>query len=196
MSRTNKPTRVGRDFYQTPIWVIDCLVETLVDEPINPNFIIDAGCGDGRIGTSVCDVVKATNRFVDIDTSNMPEGLDAIESDFPLWMNTRSFNKHHTIWIVSNPPYNQAMEFVRSGHEAISKQGNGSLMACLLRLDWLGSKKRSDWLSENKPTFIGVLTPRPKFVVGQSTDSGEYAWIMWHMHPETKTRFEIFKRDD
>ena len=47
----------------------------------------------------------------------------------------------------------------------------------LLRLNFLGSQERSDYLREHMPD-IYVIPNRPSFTGGK-TDSIEYAWFVW-----------------
>lgn len=76
--------------------------------------------------------------------------------------------------VVSNPPFALAMDFLRHTIEDIDPP----LAAFLLRLNFLGSAKRADWLAAHPPRAIRVLTKRPNFT-GQGTDSIEYAWMLW-----------------
>ena len=78
-------------------------------------------------------------------------------------------------YIVTNPPFNIAMDFVQKGLQEVGKDGTAIY---LLRLNWLGSQKRHQFLKDNPPTHLFVLSPRPSFT-GKGTDSTEYALICW-----------------
>ncbi len=74
--------------------------------------------------------------------------------------------------IITNPPYTLAMQFLqKSLREA-------ETVIYLLRLNFLGSVARKEFWEQNKPTHIFVITPRPRFVNGQS-DACEYGWLVW-----------------
>lgn len=81
---------------------------------------------------------------------------------------------------ITNPPFNLAMPFIRAclpiSHHAIF----------LLRLNFLGSQERSDFIRETKPDLY-ILPNRPSFTTftehkrgKMATDSIEYAWFHFH----------------
>ena len=73
------------------------------------------------------------------------------------------------------PPYRLAQEFV---DKALSLRRNKySIVAMLLRLNCLGSKKRAKWHRDN-PASVYVTPKRPTFT-GGGTDATEYAWFVW-----------------
>ena len=82
-----------------------------------------------------------------------------------------SFIKHPNV-IITNPPFNHALEFIKKAIEL-----EPEYVCMLLRLNFLGSQERSDYLREHMPD-IYVIPNRPSFTGGK-TDSIEYAWFVW-----------------
>ncbi len=62
--------------------------------------------------------------------------------------------------VITNPPYNVAMDFAK---RFVPWTKEGSTLALLLRLNWLGSEDRADWIRANTPA-TNVLPKRPPFV--------------------------------
>lgn len=75
--------------------------------------------------------------------------------------------------IITNPPFSLALEFIKRSIEL-----KPNFVILLLRLNFLGSVERSDYLREHMPD-IYVLPNRPSFNGKGSTDSIEYAWFIW-----------------
>ena len=80
--------------------------------------------------------------------------------------------------IITNPPFLHAMDFIRKALEDVKE---GGYVVMLLRLNFLGSIKRSAWLRVNPPAFIYVHSRRPGFFPSKptKTDSTEYAHFVW-----------------
>lgn len=78
--------------------------------------------------------------------------------------------------IITNPPFNSAIEFVKKALEDVKEDG---LVIMLLRLNFLGSKNRNEWLKANMPYEIYVHSKRMSFIDGKGTDSIEYAHFVW-----------------
>lgn len=76
--------------------------------------------------------------------------------------------------VITNPPYGQAQEFIQLWAPRVAWS------AWLLRLNFLGSQKRAAWFRTGvgRPSHVLILPKRPSFT-GGSTDSCEYAWIVW-----------------
>ena len=70
--------------------------------------------------------------------------------------------------VITNPPFQLAMEFVQHAMRFIQPAG---AVAMLLRLNWLASLKRADFLRRFCPD-VHVLPRRPSFT-GRGTDATE-----------------------
>lgn len=81
--------------------------------------------------------------------------------------------------VVANPPFSAAMDFLQHAVEDLRQEvRRTSIVAFLLRLNFLGSAERAPWLEQHPPRAIRVLTKRPDFT-GAGGDSIEYAWMFW-----------------
>lgn len=181
MSATNRGNaeRVEQDFYPTPPKVVDLILPELYDDR-DISFI--EPCRGDRV---IYDKVPYINK----QYAELSEGVDYLNTPFSADI------------CVTNPPFSLAQEFLEK-----------SLKECLttvflLRLNFLGSKKRYNFWQANPPTHLFVLSERPSFVavckgkkhkgcgktlplgtkgactcggkIGPGTDATEYAWFCW-----------------
>ncbi len=77
--------------------------------------------------------------------------------------------------IITNPPFFLALEFIQRAMR--ESRSYSCTLAFLLRLNFLGSKKRRQFHLDH-PADLYVMTKRPSFIGGK-TDSIEYAWFVW-----------------
>lgn len=85
--------------------------------------------------------------------------------------------------IITNPPFSLAMEILEKSMKIVSEKGKVIL---LLRLGFLASDKRFDFMRGNPPTDMFVLHKRPSFT-GKGTDSQEYGWFVWDKDKQTQS---------
>lgn len=84
-------------------------------------------------------------------------------------------------WIVMNPPFNLAEEFVeRALYEAVDG------VAVLIRTTWLETHGRYDNLfSKRPPTTVALFAERVPMVKGrwdpQASTATAYCWIVWNL---------------
>jgi hypothetical protein len=77
--------------------------------------------------------------------------------------------------VLTNPPYALAEDFIRASLEV------APVVAMLLRINFLASRKRRNWLRELRPGVF-VLPNRPSFT-GEGGDMTEYAWMTFGHRP-------------
>ena len=77
---------------------------------------------------------------------------------------------------ISNPPYSLGQEFVQ---KMLDDRGPYSIVACLLRLGFLASQKRTEFWRANPPSALRILSARPSFTGDGKTDNSDYAWYIW-----------------
>lgn len=176
MSSTNRghgvQIRHEDDFYATPAWCTQALLDA-VPELKGIRSVLDPCCGDGAIldvfgrdqvhtiGYEINEERAATAKAKGHDVDHH----DALE---------RSWDQADAI--ITNPPFFLAMEFIQ---KAITVAwAHNAYVAFLLRLNWLGSKKRKDF-HQNRPADLYIMSKRPSFT-GGATDSIEYAWYVYH----------------
>lgn len=178
MSATNRgAVRHPSDFYATPSWCVDRLLEKL---PLPGGAWLEPGAGEGNI----IKAVKRTDiRWTALELRTecrrhleflapRPEiiitdkfvSTDVPEEQKPL--HGRRFEV-----AFGNPPFSLAQEFV----EESMKYADTVVM--LLRLNFIGSSGRCSFMQSQTPD-VYVLPDRPSFD-GRGTDSIEYAWFVW-----------------
>lgn len=85
-------------------------------------------------------------------------------------------------WVVTNPPFNQAIGIVK---KAVEKVPN---VAMLLRISFLEpTYDRQDWLHENPPNKV-IYLPRISFTGDGKTDSVTHFWCVWDQSGENFIR--------
>ena len=151
MSRQIQGVRLNEtDFYPTPPWCYELLdIDWTLFKSAH-----EAGAGDGRI------VDFLSKKIGKVTYSEITEGKDFFDWD------------ENVDLIFTNPPFSLAQEFIKHS----LPRCNTCIM--LLRLNFLGSKKRYKFWTENPPSALFVLSKRPSFT-GTGTDATEYAWFVW-----------------
>lgn len=174
--------RAPLDYYKTPRWVVDELFEKVVD--VNKiNSILDPAAGSGAL---IEGIEGARIVATDIDDRHSSSLLkitpDVYIGDF-LESSTRVLGTFDIV--LANPPYYLAEEFVKHsmGHNSDSVQAFADDGYFLLRLNFLASKKRREWLRAYKPN-VYVLSKRPSYTEDGRTDGTEYGWF----HFKSKNR--------
>lgn len=149
------------DFYPTPDWVTDALLDNYALRGI----VWEPAAGDGRMAARI----RLRHKVGTSDLRASP-GLDActnfIEVEGP-----QPFAS-----IVTNPPYTLAESFVRKALNMT--HAHGGIVAMLLRHDWDTAAGRRD-LSELLTLKI-VLTRRIRWIEGSTGSPREnHAWYIW-----------------
>ena len=153
----------GPDFFPTPAWATHALID-------NENFsgsIWECACGNGamsKVLEKISDNVISTDLFY----RGYGEGdVDFIQSD--LMVDN----------IITNPPYNAAESFVKTGVKLSRKK-----FALLLRLAFLeGANRAKTIFSECPPSRVWVFSERitfyPEGAVVTGSGTTAYAWFVW-----------------
>lgn len=172
MTATNRNAGVRRDadFYPTPEKSTLSILRAL-QLPFTAGWL-EPCAGDGAI-IRATSMHFSNNRKMpewtavelherDRQTSLLGSPADWIcPQDFLTWQPKRDFNV-----AITNPPFSLAMEII------IHAMTMADILVFLLRLDWLGSRKRSAFHKKH-PADIYVLSDRP------FPDACEYAWFVW-----------------
>ena len=167
----------GPDFFPTPAWATFALID-------NERFqgdIWEPACGDGAMS----EVLAKTDRPVS-SSDLFDRGYGDAGIDF-LSPRRKAAN------IVTNPPYNAAEGFVRSGLEAA-----GSKFAMLLRLAFLeGANRQRTIFSAAPPSRVWVFSERitfyPSGAERKGTGTTAYAWFVWDKNAPGATELRWFK---
>ena len=167
----------GPDFFPTPGWA----TYALIDNERFSGDIWECACGDGSMSV----VLENTDRPVSssdlYDRGYGDSGIDFLAPD------RRAKN------IVTNPPYNAAEGFVRSGLEAAERK-----FALLLRLAFLeGANRQRTIFSSVPPSRVWVFSERitfyPAGAVRKGTGTTAYAWFVWDKDAPGGTELKWFK---
>lgn len=166
----------GPDFYPTPSWATYALVD-------NENFsgdIWECACGNGAM-SNVLEQAGSTVRSSDL----YDRGFGEAGVDFTC-ASSSARN------IVTNPPYNAAEGFVRTGLELAE-----SKFALLLRLAFLeGGNRQRTIFSQCPPSRVWVFSERITFYPMNAERKGSgttaYAWFVWDKDASSKTELRWF----
>jgi hypothetical protein len=167
----------GADFFPTPAWATFALMD-------NERFsgdVWECACGDG----SMSEVIKDAGNKV-ISTDLYDRGYGEGGHDFLV-------SERNAPNIITNPPYNAAEGFVRSGLERTDKK-----FALLLRLAFLeGANRQRTIFSESPPSRVWVFSERITFYPAGAERKGSgttaYAWFVWDKEASTGTELKWFK---
>lgn len=166
----------GPDFFPTPAWATYALID-------NEGFsgeIWESACGDGAMSR----VLEQTGQFVSSsDLYNRGFGDTGIDFLHP---------RRKADNIVTNPPYNAAEGFVRSGLKAANRK-----FALLLRLAFLeGANRQRTIFTEAPPSRVWVFSERitfyPAGAVQKGTGTTAYAWFVWDKDASGSTELKWF----
>ncbi|CAO4171146.1 hypothetical protein [Methylorubrum extorquens] len=164
----------GPDFFPTPRWA----THALIDNELFVGEIWEPACGDGAMARVLEETgckVRATDLY---DRGYGQSGHDFLEPD------------HVSDNVVTNPPYNAAEGFVKSGLSCSRKK-----FALLLRLAFLeGANRQRTIFSINPPSRVWVFSERitfyPSGAVRQGTGTTAYAWFVWDKEAAPKTELK------
>jgi hypothetical protein len=167
----------GPDFFPTPAWathaLIDC--EAFVGE------VWESACGDGAM-SKVIELAARSVQSTDLYERGYGEsGVDFLDADLC------ADN------IVTNPPYNAAEGFVRSGVRLARRK-----FALLLRLAFLeGANRANTIFAETPPARVWVFSERITFYPAGAVQAGSgttaYAWFVWDKDAPSGTELKWFK---
>ncbi|WP_340107660.1 hypothetical protein [Pikeienuella sp. HZG-20] len=153
----------GPDFFPTPAWATYALID-------NESFrgdIWESACGNGAMSNVLAETGQTVRSSDLYDRGFGESGVDFINAE------SRADN------IVTNPPYNAAEGFVRSGLAAAHRK-----FALLLRLAFLeGANRQRSIYSTTPPSRVWVFSERITFYPAGATVKGSgttaYAWFVW-----------------
>lgn len=210
MSATGRSdVRHPDDFYATPAWCTESILDAL-NLPAG-TIVLDPSAGAGAI-LDVCDGHGFYSWGLELDVGryHMLSGRhnafhgDALDDTpwtiqardrmnpagprtAPFWCDHLDCIEHRELRaecmrnqtvVVMNPPFKLAMPFVQRACQEYSR------VVALLRLNWLASIGRADWLREHTPA-VYVLPRRPSFTGDGRADATDYAWMVWGFGPPT-----------
>ncbi len=177
MSRRKEPTD-SLDFFPTPPWATRALISRVFDWDVSTDTAWEPAAGEGHMA----EVLRESFRHViasDVHDygkgyavgSFVGEGLDVIGDQC-------------ADWIITNPPFNLAGQFVA---RALCDARKG--VALLLRTSWLeGGERYREIFSGSPPSIVAVFSERVPMVAKRwdpaASSATSYTWFVWR-HPLT-----------
>ena len=167
----------GPDFFPTPAWA----THALIDNESFQGEIWESACGNGAM-SQVLD--QASSKVVSSDLYN--RGYGDVGIDF---LNTSKKSDN----IITNPPYNAAEGFVKTGVLSARRK-----FALLLRLAFLEGANRADTIfTDCPPSRVWVFSERITFYPAGSVQQGSgttaYAWFVWDKSSANGTELRWLK---
>lgn len=167
----------GPDFFPTPAWA----TYALIDNEKFTGETWESACGDGamsRVLEGSCKTVISSDLF------NRGYGESGID-----FIGTEKMADN----IITNPPYNCAEAFVKTG--AVQAR---SKFALLLRLAFLeGANRANTIFSKVPPARVWVFSERITFYPAGAERKGSgttaYAWFVWDKDAPSQTELKWFK---
>lgn len=167
----------GPDFFPTPAWA----TYALIDNERFDGDIWECACGNGAMSEVLKDAAPSVFSSDLYDRGYGDIGIDFLSP-------TRKARN-----IVTNPPYNAAEGFVRSGLAVADKK-----FALLLRLAFLeGANRQRSIFSVSPPSRVWVFSERITFYPENAERKGSgttaYAWFVWDKDAPSATELRWFK---
>ena len=177
----------GLDFFPTPPWATRALMKHVLSKLYSPlSFFgwtaLEPACGEGHMAEPLREYfghVFASDVF-DYGYGEVVDFLDP------------ALTIPHVDWIITNPPFNSADQFV---FRALGAAAHRKGLAIFQRLPWLeGGTRYKELFSKRPPHFIGLFSERVPLHRGVWKPDGDtataYAWFVWLRGlPYGETRF-------
>lgn len=169
--------RVENDVYETPPELAKAIITRLALIVPEPAFIIEPSAGSGAF-IKACKETWNSSKICAVDLRPECEqkciSSGANEFHLSTWENASKTLPIANL-IVGNPPYKFAKEHTDLALEHIQENGH---VAFLLRLGFLGSRKRYSFWHESHFKALIPISGRPSFT-GGGTDAHEYGIFIW-----------------
>ena len=164
-------------YYPTPPWAARAGGELIKLLDPQPGFCWEPACGEGHMVHGLSDYFSGIRR-TDIHDHGW-DGLDKVQ-DF---LAVERDGATEVDWIVTNPPFGQAADFVRIGLQR-ARRG----VAILIRSAWYDSEGRYRLFAGDEPCDVrATFFDRVPMELGGWDPGGStatsYAWFVW-MQPD------------
>lgn len=173
--------RAEHDFYATDPAAVVGLLDSLAKDGVcySCKKCLEPCVGTGNIITA-CDVINVCQEWTYLDIVDRGYPYTLIQN-YLTWNTDEKFD-----FIITNPPYSLASEFVEKSMELLDDNG----MCCMfLKLQFLEGAKRKELFEEYPPKYIYVFRNRMatwKNGFKKNPDTGKkwaeticFAWFVW-----------------
>lgn len=190
MSSTNRGSSRDShisDYYITPVDIIKDFLNKFIEiegKYVFKTILDPCAGGDDTHPMSYPAALEAFGIRGNIDTVDIrQDSLAQLKTDYlQLSVPPETYSV-----IITNPPFNYALEIIEKSLKDISQDG---YVIMLLRLNFLGSKKRKPFWDANPPKYVFVHSKRISFF-GNTTDSIEYAHFVWQKNNKNPAQLFI-----
>lgn len=167
----------GPDFFPTPAWA----THALIDNEKFQGDIWESACGNGAMSKVLEQGARSVQSSDLYKRGYGDAGVDFLQAD---WCADN---------IVTNPPYNAAEGFVKSGVRLARRK-----FALLLRLAFLeGANRANTIFAATPPARVWVFSERITFYPAGAVQAGSgttaYAWFVWDKDASGGTELKWFK---
>jgi len=154
------------DFYPTPDFVLIPILEREIFE----GSILEPCCGEGHISK---ELIK---KGFDVTSYDLYDrGYGKTGKDFLFMPEPNSFDN-----IITNPPYNLAMEFAKTSLIVARKK-----VALMMKINFLEGVKRKPFLENSPLKYVYVFSKRQTLTrpdwEGKNKGFITYAWYVWEI---------------
>lgn len=166
MGKRDNPLQI----FNTPAWCVHRLLERV---SLPAGEWLEPSAGDGAI-------VAAVDDWYENHALGCEAGKDIVWTkqdirDLPGLTHVGDYKQSQPLGRfdvgITNPAFGEAFDFVNRMMVQCDQ------VALLMRVNWLSSAMRRDWLSAHMPD-VYVLPNRPSFEKHR-TDNSEYCWLHW-----------------
>lgn len=177
------------DFFPTPPWATRAGLHYALGITRPTGLCAwDPCCGQGHMALVLAETFGSVHASDVHDYGAIPQRVGSYVGQGP---DVIECPAHAPDWIIMNPPFNQAQEFIT---RALGEASFG--VAALVRIGFLeGGGRYRDLFAKNPPALIAQYCDRVPMVRGrwdpEASTATSYCWIVWDgiTHPDD-TRFK------
>ena len=165
------------DFFPTPPWATRALCEHVIE--LRGRTVWEPACGEGHMAKPLKEYAVGV---LASDVHDYGYG-DVNDFLFPGFA-------HVVDWVVTNPPFRLAEQFIRRGIE-VATEG----VAVLVRTSFIESVGRYENLFRDMPpSIMAQYTERVPMAKGrclkETVTATAYCWLVWRRHLRMPTRLQ------
>ena len=169
------------DYFPTPPWATRALCEWIDTQTARlPTWSVwEPACGEGHMARPLGEYFRFVTA-TDVHDYSATYADQARVGDFLLtWDHSPMIQAHGVDWIVTNPPFRLAQEFIATAH-AIAKHG----IAMLVRSAFLESRERYENLFAKTPPsdilqFVERVPMHKGVLAADASTATAYCWLVW-----------------